>query len=103
MILRGIFALASLVAFGALAAAILFVVLGGFVAQEQGGSFVANGTTLQLPSIMLGVGIGLILGLAMRFPWSDLPRRVVTWVLIHERDFFNLGIAAAALAILLLY
>lgn len=102
MILRAIFGLLSLTAFGAVAASILFVVIGS-VTATTGPVSASLGDRFELPSVMLGVGIGLLLGLAMRLQWSDLPRRLVTWVLIHERDFFNIALVAACIAILVLY
>lgn len=102
MILRAIFALFSITAFGAVAASVLFVVLSS-MAGDAGSATASLGGRFELPSVMLGIGIGLLLGLAMRLQWSDLPRRAITWVLIHERDFFNLALVAACVAILVLY
>ena len=47
--------------------------------------------------------LGLFIGTLGRYNWGDVPRRMVTWVLIRERQFFYYTLIAGCVAVLLFY
>jgi hypothetical protein len=52
---------------------------------------------------MLGIVFGLMLGYLGRYNWTDVPRRVVTWFLVRERQFFYYTLIAICAGVLLYY
>ncbi|HVJ77114.1 MAG TPA: hypothetical protein VM620_04725, partial [Hyphomicrobium sp.] len=58
---------------------------------------------LQFNSVMLGIVFGLMLGSLGRYNWTDVPRRVVTWFLVRERQFFYYTLIAICAGVLLYY
>jgi hypothetical protein len=50
----------------------------------------------------LGFEIGSTNAVA-RSEWSDIPRRIVTWFLIRERQFFYYALIGGCIAVLLFY
>ena len=63
----------------------------------------AGQSGLQFESLLLGVVLGLFVGTMGRYNWGDVPRRMVTWVLIRERQFFYYTLIAGCVAVLLFY
>lgn len=59
--------------------------------------------SLQFESAVLGLAIGLAIGVLARYHWADIPRRIVTWFLVRERQFFYYTLIAACVAVLVLY
>jgi hypothetical protein len=47
--------------------------------------------------------LGLTLGALGRCNWTDIPRRVVTWFLVREREFFYYTLIALCAGVLLYY
>ena len=62
-----------------------------------------GGQGLQFESLILGVVIGLFVGTMGRYNWGDVPRRMITWVLIRERQFFYYALIAGCVGVLLFY
>jgi len=62
-----------------------------------------QGFTIDYPSLLLGLAIGLILPAVAGFSWSALPRRFLTWLWSNEHVFYHLGIAAALVGVLVFY
>ena len=58
---------------------------------------------LQFNSLLLGLVLGLSLGTLGRLNWADVPRRVVTWFLVRERQFFYYSLIALCAGVLLYY
>lgn len=58
---------------------------------------------LHFESVLLGVLFGLVLGTVARYNWADVPRRVITWFLIRERQFFYYFLIAICIGVLLFY
>ncbi|MBK9078559.1 MAG: hypothetical protein WBP38_03750 [Hyphomicrobium sp.] len=58
---------------------------------------------LHFESLILGVVLGLFVDSVARYGWGDLPRRMITWVLIRERQFFYYALIAGCVAVLLFY
>lgn len=58
---------------------------------------------LHFESLILGVVLGLATGTIARYEWGDIPRRLITWVLIRERQFFYYALIAGCIAVLLFY
>jgi hypothetical protein len=97
----------SLLAFGLLLAGILAVVLSGSGARipstlpslEPGRS----GGSLDHTSLLIGLAAGWLLAVIGRVPWLELPQRAIAWLFRNERNIFRAGMAAAFLAVLILY
>lgn len=58
---------------------------------------------LHFESLILGVILGILVGSLARFEWGDIPRRMITWLLIRERQFFYYALITGCLAVLLFY
>jgi hypothetical protein len=58
---------------------------------------------LHFESVLLGVVLGLAVGSLARLNWADFPRRLITWVLIRERQFFYYGLIGCCIGVLLFY
>ena len=59
--------------------------------------------SLQFKSALAGLALGLLLGVLARYHWADIPRRMVTWFLIRERQFFYYALIAGCIAVLVFY
>lgn len=94
---------ASLIAVGLIAA----VMLGGAAVGSQALAWLksADGNPLGLhyPSLLLGLALGIVLTGLAGISWGELPRRMIHWVLVNERNFYRIGFAALCLGVLLFY
>ena len=100
--MRAVLSFFSVLAFGAMSAAVLIAVL-PWVSGHAPDSVKALTDGLQFNSVMLGLVFGLMLGSLGRYNWSDIPRRVVTWFLIRERQFFYYALIAICAGVLFYY
>ena len=100
--IRSVLSYFSVLAFGAMAAAALFALL-PWASKYAPSGVQALADGLQFESLMLGLFIGLTLGVLGRYNWADIPRRLVTWFLVRERQFFYYSLIAICAAVLLLY
>jgi hypothetical protein len=102
MILRSILSFMSVLAIGAMTAAALVALLPSFSGHAPAGlQAAANG--LQLESLLVGMALGLTLGTLGHYNWADIPRRMVTWFLVRERQFFYYSLIAICAAVLFFY
>ena len=99
--MRAAFTFFSLLAFGAITAAGLAALIPWATGRVGSGLSGQNG--LQLESLLLGLALGLFLGIIGRYHWADIPRRIVTWFLIRERQFFYYSLIASCVVVLLFY
>lgn len=99
--LRSVFSFFSMLAFGAMTAAALVAFGPSLTGKSGGGAAIADG--IQFNSLLLGLVLGLTLGSLGRYNWADIPRRVVTWFLVRERQFFYYALILICAAFLLFY
>lgn len=59
--------------------------------------------SLHFESAIVGLALGLSFGILARYHWADIPRRVVTWFLVRERQFFYYALIAACIGVLVFY
>ena len=94
----------SLLAFGVLAAGVLTVIGSGSTNDfSLEGAFGAGHSGIHLTSLLIGLVLGAVLTALARVSWTELPRRFVGWMLVHERGFYRLVIAAAFVGVLIFY
>lgn len=100
--MRAVLSFFSILAFGAMTAAVLIALLPWLSGHAPAGvKAVTDG--LQFNSVMFGLVFGLMLGSAGRYNWADIPRRVVTWFLVRERQFFYYALIAISAGVLFYY
>ena len=58
---------------------------------------------LNMESAVLGLALGLSFGVLGRYHWADIPRRMVTWFLVRERQFFYYALIAGCIGVLIFY
>ena len=58
---------------------------------------------LDWTSLGIGVVIGALLTLMTQVSWFELPKRIVRWFILNERNFYRIGMAAVFLGVLLFY
>ena len=100
--MRSVLSFFSVLAFGAMTAALLIALL-PWVSGHAPDNLKALTDGLQFNSVMLGLVFGLMLGSLGRYNWADIPRRVVTWFLVRERQFFYYVLIAMCAGVLLYY
>ena len=98
----------SLLAFGFLAAGVLTVVRTGAgsgpVADfSLDAAMSSEHTGVHLGSLLIGMVLGIVLSALALVSWSELPRRLVGWLLHHERGFYRLALAGVLIGVLLFY
>jgi hypothetical protein len=100
--MRAVLSFFSVLAFGAMTAGVLIALLPWLAGHAPAGvKALTDG--LQINSVMFGLVFGLTLGSLGRYNWSDVPRRVVTWFLVRERQFFYYSLIAICAGVLLYY
>lgn len=103
----------SVLAAGLLIAALVAVIGGGPAAQFPGAvlnggsalpvSAMQGSRALDIPSLLIGLVLGVGLSFAGRLSWAELPRRLVHWIASNERNFYRAGMAAVMIGILVFY
>ena len=102
--LRNLFSFFSMLALGVMAAAGLAALIPWISGRAGAGAMAVPGAHgLHFESLLLGLSLGLFLGVLGRYHWADIPRRMVTWFLIRERQFFYYTLIAACIGVLLFY
>jgi hypothetical protein len=99
--LRATLSFLSMLAFGVLSAAGIVALLPWLAGHMNPGGGPQG--TLQFESVLIGLLLGLLIGAVARYDWADIPRRMVNWVLIRERQLFYGALLSIGLAILVLY
>jgi hypothetical protein len=102
MIVRSVLSFFSVLAFGAMTAAAFFALMPWFSGHVPA-SVRSLTDGLQFDSLMIGLVLGLTLGAIGRYNWADIPRRIVTWFLVRERQFFYYALIAICGAVLFFY
>lgn len=99
--MRSVLQFFSMLALGVMTLSMLALTLPWF--GGQGAQPTASSGPLHMESALLGLAVGLMLGILARYHWSDFPRRVVTWFLVRERQFFYYVLIAGCVGVLLFY
>lgn len=102
MIVRSVLSFFSVLALGAMTAAAFFALMPWFSGHVPA-SVRSLTDGLQFDSLMIGLVLGLTLGAIGRYNWADIPRRIVTWFLVRERQFFYYALIAICGAVLFFY
>ncbi len=102
MIVRSVLSFFSVLAFGAMTAR-GFLALTPWFSGHVPASVRSLTDGLQFNSLMIGLVLGLTLGAIGRYNWADIPRRIVTWFLVRERQFFYYALIAICGAVLFFY
>ena len=100
--LRSTLTFFSILAFGIVAAAIIMAIMPWLSGRVAGTPLSGTGG-LQFESLVFGIFIGLALGSLARYHWSEIPRHIVTWFLIRERQFFYYALIGGGIGVLLFY
>ncbi|MEQ1670554.1 MAG: hypothetical protein ABL893_06835 [Hyphomicrobium sp.] len=100
--MRGMLTFFSTLAFAVMTAAAIVAIMPWLSGRTAAAATAAEGG-LHLESLLLGVVLGLVIGSVARFEWADIPRRIVTWVLIRERQFFYYALIGGCIGVLLFY
>ena len=100
--MRAVLTFFSTLAFAVMAAATLFAVM-PWMSGRTSAAVLGGEGGLHFNSLLFGVILGLVIGTLGRYNWGDIPRRMVTWVLIRERQFFYYVLTGGCVAVLLFY
>jgi hypothetical protein len=92
-----------MLAFALISAAMLIAISPWLTGQARGEHLNLGPLTIHLESVILGVTFGLLLGLLGRLHWSEIPRTIVTWLLVRERQLFYWLILAVCVGVILFY
>jgi hypothetical protein len=102
--MRTVLGFFSMLAAGFVIASWLAVAGTGPIAQYPNAAMHSGqGFSLDYPSVLLGLAIGIVLPFFTRFSWADFPRRAVAWLLNNERNFYRFGMAAVLICVLVFY
>lgn len=95
----------SFAAFGLLIAGALMVAGGGTAARLNGSAEAGAAIpgALDMRSLLVGIGTGLLLATMGRVSWLDLPQRFIAWLERNERRFLRFGLAAMCLGVIFFY
>ncbi len=99
---RAVLTFFSTLAFAVLTAAAIVALL-PWMTGRQPNALVGGESGLHFESVLLGLVFGLFIGTLTRYNWGDIPRRIVTWALIRERQFFYYALIGGCIAVLLFY
>lgn len=99
--MRTVLTYVSMLAIGAMTLAAFAVLLPWM--QGRAGAAISGTEQFHLESGIVGLAVGLLLGILSRYNWGDIPRRIVNWVLIRERQFFYYVLIAGCIGVLLFY
>lgn len=100
--MRSLFQFFSMLAAGVLTLGLIAVMLPWVQGRAAPGAL-APAPALHLESAVLGLMLGLAFGVLARYHWADIPRRVVTWFLVRERQFFYYALIAGCVGVLIFY
>ena len=100
--LRNLFSFFSMLALGVMTAAGVAALIPWFSGRTPGAAAL-GATGLHFESLLLGLTLGLAFGVLARYHWAELPRRIITWFLIRERQFFYYTLIAGCIGVLLFY
>lgn len=99
--LRSVFTFFSMLAIGTMLAAITLALMPWMTGREAASGY--SGSGLHIESVLFGLALGIMLGIMSRYNWADVPRRLVTWLLIRERQFFYYALILGCIGVLVFY
>ncbi|MEO1282987.1 MAG: hypothetical protein AAFV69_14775 [Pseudomonadota bacterium] len=70
---------------------------------EDGGLAGLFDVNFDVPSLILGGALGVIVGQVLSVPWLEIPRRVLGWFTRHQATFVRIAMAVLFLGILIYY
>ena len=100
--IRNLFSFFSMLALGVMCAAAFAALIPWFSGRGPVASQMGLGG-LHFESLLLGLTLGLGFGVLARYQWADIPRRLITFFLIRERQFFYYTLIAGCVAVMLFY
>lgn len=100
--MRTVLTLCSLLALGVMTAALALTLL-PWMSGRAGEAPVLRENGLHLESLLLGLVVGFMLAAMSQYNWTDIPRRIVMWFLVRERQFFYYTLIGGCMAVLLFY
>lgn len=100
--LRFLLSFVSMLALGALTLGTIAVLL-PWLQGRASGTMLPVASDFQLESGLLGLTIGVLIGYMSWYNWADIPRRMVNWVLVRERQFFYYVLIAGCIGVLIFY
>lgn len=101
--LRNLFSFFSMLALGVMTAAAIAALIPWVSGRTPAAIQAGLGGGLHFESLLLGLTLGLGFGVLARYHWTDIPRRLITWFLIRERQFFYYTLIGGCVAVLLFY
>ncbi|MEQ1716100.1 MAG: hypothetical protein ABL907_08975 [Hyphomicrobium sp.] len=100
--MRSVLGFFSMLAIGVMMLAVAAAIQPWIMSRLMGPGLDA-GAGIHFQSAFAGLSLGLLLGVLARFHWADAPRRIVTWFLVRERQFFYYALIAGCIGVLLFY
>ncbi len=101
--MRSLLSFFSMLAFGVMSAAIIVAVMPWLSGKVSGETISAGPATLHFESLLFGVVFGVGIGTLGHYNWGDIPRRIITWFLIRERQFFYYALIVGCVGVLVFY
>lgn len=100
--LRSVLTFFSTLAFAVMTAAAI-AAIAPWLSGRSAQTLLGGESGLHFESLLFGVVLGIAVGSLARFDWAEVPRRVVTWVLVRERQFFYYALIGGCVGVLLFY
>ena len=93
----------SLLALGLIAAVVLVLAISGGGQGLAARGLLMSEFRLDYASLLLGLVLGIAMATAARMSWTEMPRRVVLWLVTNERNFYRVAMAGVLLGVILFY
>jgi hypothetical protein len=99
--MRAVLSFFSMLALGLMIAAMVMIgVTGGAGTSPRPG---LSAPYLDYMSVVIGLGVGLVIAVLAQISWSELPQRLLQWLLINARRLRLLVLAAVCVAIIIYF
>lgn len=99
--MRAVLGFFSMLALGVMIAAVLMIgVTSGVTNVEH---FSAPGPLLDYISVVIGLAIGVVIVVLSQIRWSELPHRIVHWMIEHARKLKLVAWGAFFIAVLIYF
>jgi hypothetical protein len=100
--MRAVFSFFSMLALGLMIAAIIIVSMSGAPNTQPHLQMPGiSGGYLDYMSVIIGLGVGLAIAIIAQVPWSQLPHRLVSFILDHAGMLKLVALGALAAAVLI--
>ena len=96
--MRAVFSFFSMLALGLMIAAIIMVSMTG--APNAPAHLNVPAPYLDYMSVIIGLGVGLVIAIVAQVPWSQLPHRLVGFIVARRRMLRLIVWGALAVAVL---